>query len=321
MERWEPGTSLLTLKKRASLLRKVREFFFQRNVLEVDTPSISKYASIDLHLDAIGVQPGNQHPLRYLITSPEYHMKRLLCAGSGSIYQICKSFRQEDCGSRHNPEFTMLEWYRVGLNHWQLMQEVDALMENLLELPPSDKISYQEIFERTLDINPFEIQLEQFSAACESYKLSPPDDFLCKTVDPDEWLNFLMGFIIEPTLGKEKPVFIYDYPASQAALAIINPENPKSALRFELYYKGVELGNGYTELGDHQLLSQRFEESNQQRIEANKESYCIDKRLIEATESGMPACSGIAIGFDRVMMLAADQKEIDQVQTFSWDRA
>lgn len=321
MKSWEPGISHQSLKKRASLLRQVREFFFKRDVLEVDTPSISKYSTVDLHIDSITVQLGSRHPSRYLITSPEYHMKRLLSAGSGSIYQICKSFRQEECGSRHNPEFTMLEWYRVGADHWQLMQEVDALMSELLGLEPSEKISYREIFEKNLGINPFKITLADFSFACKNANLTPPDYLLSESIDPDEWLNFLMGFLIEPTLGKETPVFIYNYPATQAALAMANPDDPNTALRFELYYKGMELGNGYYELADHHLLKERFEKSNQQRKEAGKESYDIDSRFIDATKAGMPACSGIAIGFDRVMMLALEEDEIDRIQTFSWDRA
>lgn len=321
MKSWKPGISQQTLQLRARLLRRVRDFFWERDVLEVDTPAISQFSTIDLHLDSITVQPDSRSPRHYLITSPEYHMKRLLCAGSGSIYQLCKSFRQEECGSRHNPEFTMLEWYRINFDHWQLMAEVDDLLSLLLNVPPSEKISYQNIFQRELGIDPLTISLVDFRSVCQRQNIVPPEYLLSERIEPDEWLNFLMGFLIEPTLGKERPVFIYDYPVTQAALAQVNPKNSRTALRFELYYQGMELGNGYRELGDAATLRQRFAESNRQRSRAGKEVYQPDHLFLDAMQAGLPDCSGIAIGFDRIMMLAAETTEIEKVQPFAWGRA
>lgn len=321
MVQWQPGCSVEILRERAGLLRKVRTFFLNRGVLEVETPSISRYSTVDLHLEPLTVDPAAGTLTRYLITSPEYHMKRLLCDGSGSIFQVCKAFRQDELGERHNPEFTLLEWYRVGWDHWRLMEEVDSLMQELLSCERADRLSYGDAFRNYTGQDPFKLTAVSFQKCCEDYALSPPAYLLKSQVSRDEWLNYLMGALIEPKLGPQRPVFIFDYPASQANLSRINPQNSLLSERFELFFKGMELGNGFHELTDAREQAFRFERENRLREEAGKLPLPPDKFFIEGLASGLPACAGIAIGFDRIVMLALDRSNIGEVITFPWDRA
>ncbi|MFH2133074.1 MAG: EF-P lysine aminoacylase EpmA, partial [bacterium] len=308
-------------RKRAELLQKVRTFFQDRGVLEVETPSIARCPSIDLHLESQTVTPAINIPIRYLITSPEYHMKRLLCAGSGSIFQVCKAFRQDETGQRHNPEFTMIEWYRVDWDHWRLMEEVEALLQALLDCGKADRFSYGEAFQIYTGQDPFNLTSAAFRKCCADNSLSPPRYLMDDTISRDEWLNFLFGVLIEPHLGHHRPVFITDYPASQATLSRINPNNEQLSERFELFYKGMELGNGFHELKDAKEQATRFERENRLRAEAGKAVLPVDEAFLEALDHGLPDCAGIALGFDRIVMLALGQTSIDDVLTFPWDRA
>ncbi len=317
---WKSGAAAEALKRRAGLLGQVREFFKCRGVLEVETPIISRFPTLDLHLESFSLRTGFDHSLSYLITSPEYHMKRLLCTGIGSIYQIGKAFRREESGSLHNPEFTIIEWYRDGWDHWQLMEEVELLLDDLLNCGLADRTSYGETFDRCLGISPSDVTLDHFKRICSDKKMSPPDSLTKADVSTDEWLDYLMGIVIAPGLGLEKPVFIYDYPASQANLARIHPDNSDIALRFELYFKGMELGNGFFELKDPDQQKSRFINENTLRKKAGKPELPIDDRLMAALKNGLPDCAGVAMGFDRIVMLALNKKSIDDVIGFSWDR-
>ena len=321
MNSWTPGASIQNLRKRAELLKCVRAFFEKRDVLEVETPAISEFPTLDLHLESIKVKTGLiTQPTAYLITSPEYHMKRLLSAGSGSIFQVCKAFRADEAGFLHNPEFTLIEWYRVGWDHWRLMSEIEELLDILLQTGKAERISYPDIFKTVLDCDTKNLCLEQFHRICGNHENKPPVDLCREDIARDEWLNYLMGMFIEPKLGSERPVFIYDYPASQANLAKIYDDNPEASTRFELFYKGIELGNGFQELTDAEIQKKRFVNENRLRKETGKKELPIDYRLISALQSGMPDCAGIALGFDRVLMLALNEKKLDNVTAFSWNR-
>ncbi|MCP4749330.1 MAG: elongation factor P--(R)-beta-lysine ligase [Proteobacteria bacterium] len=320
MNTWRPGASREVLQRRAAMLRQVRDFFDSREVLEVETPSISRFPTLDLHLESFSLETDLRPGRFYLITSPEYHMKRLLSAGVGSIYQICKAFRRDEAGRYHNPEFTLIEWYRVGWDHRQLMEEVEQLLDLLLKCGSAERISYREVFYRVLKIDPLTLTLEQFLNICSRKKVSPPEGLKHSDVPVDEWLSFLMGTFIESELGQERPVFVYDYPASQANLARLRADNPALASRFELYYRGVELANGFFELKDAEQQKRRFTQENALRKKSGKPELPMDTELIAALESGMPNCAGVALGFDRIVMLALDRESLDEVVGFSWDR-
>ena len=321
MDRWEPGADLCVLKQRAEVLRKIRRFFEERRLLEVETPLISRFPAVDQHLEAFKVISEPGAPPRFLITSPEYHMKRLLAAGVESIFQLTKAFRRDEAGSHHNPEFTILEWYRKGWDHWQLMDEIDGLLQTLLHTPPAEYLSYCDAFQRILGIDPLQLSLEAFLAVCEQFDLKPPQVLTTKEADRDERLNLLLGMLIEPHLGMERPLFLHDYPASQANLARLYPERPELAMRFEVYYKGIELGNGFCELTDADFQEQRFHLENAARVRAGKEKLAIDHRFLNALQAGMPDCAGVAMGVDRIVMLCLGMENVDQVTAFSWPRA
>jgi len=321
MTAWQPGASPEILKERARLLRKVRRFFEIRDVLEVETPCISRRSAIDLHLEPLTVNSDSPRQTRYLITSPEYHMKRLLSAGSGSIYQIGKAFRREEAGRIHNPEFTIIEWYKVDCDHWRLMEDVQELLVELLNCPAAERRSYEAVFRDYLDLNPFDLTLDQFLNCCERNRIQPPGFLRDNRASADDRLNFLLAHLIEPKLAADRPVFIYDYPATQAGLARINPKHPQAASRFELYYRGTELGNGFHELADAGQQKNRLTRENRLREKANKSSLEPDERFLSALEHGLPDCSGVAIGFDRIVMFALEKESIDEVMSFSWGRA
>lgn len=321
MSNWLPSASLDILKQRAELLRKTRIFFEQRDILEVETPTISRFPTLDLHLEPFSLKTHPEQSVRYLITSPEYQMKRLLAAGTDSIFQICKAFRRDESGHQHNPEFTMMEWYRVGWDHWQLMEEVEELLDELLDCGKADRMSYAEAFSRFLNLDPFSLTLEDFLDFCAKSKVIPPAYLKKKDNCRDEWLIFLAGMFIEPKLGLDRPVFIHDYPSTQANLAKIYPENPELAMRFELFFQGMELGNGFCELTDSVQQKKRFYHENQLRNKSGKMELPVDVSLLAALEQGLPDCAGVALGLDRIVMLKTGKKTIDDVITFPWNRS
>jgi lysyl-tRNA synthetase class 2 len=260
--------------------------------------------------------PGNKKTF-YMQTSPEFHMKRLLAAGMGSIYQINKAFRTDEQGRFHNPEFTMLEWYRVGFNHHQLMDEMDELLQLVLAVPQAIRLTYAEVFEEFCGLNPHIASIHELRDAAKQCDLKVND----LGNDKDDWLFLLMSHIIEPQLGKSVPVFIYDFPASQAALAKIQTSHIPVAERFEVYFKGIELANGFHELTNAEEQKKRFLQDIEEREQKNLPVVPLDDYFIEALSSGLPNCAGVALGIDRLIMLACQCSSIDEVISFSWERA
>jgi lysyl-tRNA synthetase class 2 len=319
---WEPSAPISSLKRRATIIRKIRQFFAKRQVLEVDTPAMSHATVTDVHLHTFQTEfvgPGYADGQKlYFMTSPEFHMKRLLAAGSGCIYQIAKAFRNEENGRFHNPEFTLLEWYRVGFDHHTLMDEMDDLLQMVLEGEQAQRMTYQNAFLSVLGVCPLEASLDQLKACATSLGL---EDIAEKESDRDTLLQLLFSVGIEPVIGQKVPVFVYDFPASQAALAKINKADPRVADRFEVYFKGIELANGFHELDDAQEQLARFEQDNSKRESMGLPNQPIDFNLIAALESGLPSCAGVALGIDRLIMLATDSKHIDDVTAFTFPRA
>ncbi len=319
---WKPSADISALRLRAKVINRIRQFFAERDVLEVDTPALSHAAVTDIHLHTFQTQfvgPGyaDGSPLN-LMTSPEFHMKRLLAAGSGSIYQMCKSFRNEESGRHHNPEFTMLEWYRVGFNHHDLMDEMDELLQLVLETESAERMTYQEAFIKVLGVCPLEASMTELKAVAATLGLS---DIAEPEEDRDTLLQLLFSMGVETKIGQKVPAFVYDFPASQAALAKINPKDPRVADRVEVYFKGIELANGFHELDDAKEQLARFEEDNRKRLEMGLEAQPIDKYLIEAISHGLPQCAGVALGIDRLIMLALGKTHIEQVTAFAFPRA
>nr|WP_162063655.1 elongation factor P--(R)-beta-lysine ligase [Vibrio taketomensis] len=314
---WQPTASMELLRKRAMILGQIRQFFAQRNVLEVDTPAMSHATVTDFHLhtfqtDFIGPGYADGSKL-YLMTSPEFHMKRLLAAGSGCIYQINKAFRNEENGRYHNPEFTMLEWYRVGFDHHKLMDEMDDLLQLVLKGGQAERMTYQQAFIKVLNVCPLEASMLELKKAAAKLGLS---DIAEPEEDRDTLLQLLFSIGVEAKIGQLVPAFVYDFPASQAALAKINPNDPRVADRFEVYFKGIELANGFHELDNPSEQLARFEQDNAKRIEMGLTAQPIDYHLIEALKAGLPECAGVALGIDRLIMLALDCDHIDQVTAF-----
>ncbi|MEP4890328.1 MAG: elongation factor P--(R)-beta-lysine ligase [Aliiglaciecola sp.] len=315
---WRPTATIQTLKKRAEINTQIREFFAHRNVLEVETPVLAHASVTDIHLQGFCTQFNS--PLKpetenlFLQTSPEFAMKRLLCAGSGSIFQICKSFRNEESGKHHNPEFTMLEWYRVGFNSSQLIDEIDELLQKILKTDPLDRLTYQQAFLTYCDIDPLCCTLEDLKRKAEYFGFT---NIAQHETSKDVLLQLLCSQVVEPKIGLVKPVALTDFPASQAALARIKQDDPRVAERFEIYFKGLELANGYYELTDVKEQLSRFENDNQVRQQTGLPEVGLDEHLMAAMENGLPDCSGVALGVDRLVMLACEVQNIDQVMSFS----
>lgn len=324
---WRPTAELATLRLRAGLLARVRAFFTARGVLEVETPALSAAAVTDPHLASFAVRytgPGPRHgqPL-YLHTSPEFPMKRLLAAGSGCIYQIARVFRDGEAGHRHNPEFTLLEWYRVGFDHHQLMDEVAELVTELLAgrlaLAEPERFSYRELFQHHLNLDPHRASTAELAACAEKHSVPIPPEMPADDADP--WLDLLLTHWIEPRLESGRLTFVYDYPATQAALARLRPGDPPVGERFELYVGGVELANGFHELGDAAEQRRRFELGNAARQARELPLMPVDENLLAALAAGLPACAGVALGFDRLVMLAAGKASLAEVMAFPVGRA
>ena len=319
---WQPTASIELLRQRAALICQIRQFFTERNVLEVDTPAMSHATVTDIHLHTFQtnfVGPGYADGRQlYLMTSPEFHMKRLLAAGSGCIYQINKAFRNEENGRYHNPEFTMLEWYRVGFDHHKLMDEMDDLLQLTLKCAAAERMTYQQAFINVLAVCPLESSMDELKAVANRLGLS---DITDAEGERDTLLQLLFSVGVEENIGQDVPAFVYDFPASQAALAKINRNDSRVADRFEVYFKGMELANGFHELDNPAEQLARFEQDNAKRLEMGLNAQPIDFHLIEALKSGLPECAGVALGVDRLIMLALGCEHIDQVTAFPFPRA
>jgi len=317
---FRPAARIENLRRRAELLDRTRRFFREREVLEIETPTLSRGVIVDRHLD----------PPRcgdfWLQTSPESFLKRFVASGGGACFEICRAYREGERGRLHNPEFTIVEWYRPGFDADVLMDEVADLVEALLgESRGREKVTYQELFLRHAKVDPLEASVDELIAAAraiesgESESLSLPED-LDSITDRDDLLDLILVAAIQPKLGRESLTFVHDYPASQAALSRLKPEDPGVGERFELYIDGVELCNGYRELLDASEQRARFVEANEQRVADGKSALPIDELFLEALEAGLPDCSGVALGFDRVVMLACGASSIDEVIAFPADR-
>ncbi|WP_114192054.1 elongation factor P--(R)-beta-lysine ligase [Edaphovirga cremea] len=319
---WQPSAPIANLLKRAAIMAEIRRFFADRGVLEVETPAMSQATVTDINLFPFQtrfVGPGAADGLTlYMMTSPEYHMKRLLAAGSGPIYQLGRSFRNEEAGRHHNPEFTMLEWYRPHYDMYRLMNEVDDLLQQILDCENAETLSYQQAFLRHLEVDPLTADKTQLREAAKKIDL---EELAAKEEDRDTLLQMLFVFGVEPHIGRDKPAFVYHFPATQASLAEISTEDHRVAERFEVYYKGIELANGFHELTDADEQLQRFEQDNRKRAARGLPQQPIDQNLLAALKHGMPDCAGVALGVDRVVMLALGASSISEVMAFPVDRA
>lgn len=307
------------------MLARIREFFRCRDILEVETPALSAAAATDPHLHSFTVRAAfadSRVALRYLHTSPEFPMKRLLAVGSGSIYQICKVFRDAEVGRLHNPEFTLVEWYRVGFGYHELMDEVAALVAESLEgfraLAPTEKLTFRDVFVRATSIDPHGATTEEMIDLARARGIVTAG---LSADDRDGWRDLLLTQLVEPELGNGRLTFVYDYPAAAAALARIRPGEPPVAERFELYLDGIELANGFQELTDPREQRRRFEEDARTRKQRGLPVVPMDDRLIGALTHGLPPSSGVALGFDRLVMTAARTASVAETLAFPVDRA
>jgi lysyl-tRNA synthetase class 2 len=312
---WRPAASRAAVQQRARALAQIRQFFAARAVLEVTTPVMVRAAVTDLHLaSARVVLPGDEANARFLHTSPEYAMKRLLASGSGDIYQICQVVRGFERGRLHNSEFTLLEWYRQGATLEQLMEEVHALVELVAgRRLPLERLTYAQAFERLLSLDPLEATLETLRGRAVELGFCARD---AHRLHRDALLDFLLTAAVGPHLGQGNLTFLHRYPASQAALARLDPADRRVALRFEAYFQGIELANGFDELTDPAQQRERFECDLRERQKHGLPAGHVDERLLAALAAGLPACCGVALGFDRLVMLAGAYQQIDSVLSF-----
>jgi lysyl-tRNA synthetase class 2 len=303
------------------LLTRIREYFAHAGVLEVDTPVLSAAGATDPAIRSFSTAYHGPGPCQgdwlYLHTSPEFPMKRLLAAGAGSIYQICKVFRDGESGRRHNPEYTLLEWYRTGFDHRALMVDVESLLHEVLRdimpLTPATHWTYRELFGDGAGIDPFATSANEIRQALRARGIDAPPGLAEDEIDG--WLDLLLTHVIEPALDAGL-VFVSEYPASQAALARLLPGEPAVAARFEVYLDGVELANGYHELTDPAEQRRRFERDNSHRSARQLAAIEPDWRLLAAMHSGLPECAGVALGFDRLVMIAGGATHINEVIAF-----
>ncbi len=307
---WQPSADVESLKARAQLYCYIRDFFKVRDVMEVETPLLSTASVSDANLLPLAVNCLGK--TRYLHTSPEYPMKRLLAAGSGDIYQICKVFRDEELGKRHNPEFSMLEYYRLRFDLLTLKDEVAGLVGDYLNIQKRVDLSYRQAFIKYAQLDPFTATNDELKAAVQPFMGNVE-------LNRDEYLDVLISHVVEPNLPKDTLVFIAQYPASQAALAqtFENEDGQMLAQRFELYVNGLELANGYQELTDVSEQKKRFEKESSNC----SEERTLDEHFIAALAAGLPDCSGVALGLDRILMLKMKHTDIAQVLSFDFSRA
>jgi lysyl-tRNA synthetase class 2 len=320
-ESWQPSARPEVLRARADLLARIRAFFARLGVMEVETPIVSRAATSDPVLQSLRAslsEAGAQAQLLYLHTSPELPMKRLLAAGSGPIFQICKVFRDGERGPLHHPEFSLLEWYRPGMEYKALMREVADLARHALDRPglPVQLLSYRELFLDRLGLDPL-------TAALPTLRRAAGDIPGCGDLDLDRdgWLDLLLTHRIQNALGRERLTFVYDYPPSQAALARIRRDTEPLAERFELYLEGMELANGFQELTDSREQRRRFGVDLQKRSAAGLEVPPLDEEFLAALRAGMPEAAGVALGLDRLLMIATGSTHIDEVLAFPLERA
>lgn len=313
-EDWRPTAAAGQLRARARLLQDIRAYLCNRGVMEVETPLMSVAGNTDPEMQSIRTANSG-----YLRTSPEFPLKRLLAAGSGDIFELGRVFRAGEAGRSHNPEFTLLEWYRTGFSYHRLMDEVADLVRccgrGKFDQWPQQKISYRQLFLQHIDLDPFTADEQGLSARAKAHGIGDIE------LDRRQWLDLLISVVIQPALPEECLTFVYDFPANQAALAKIRPGDPPLAERFELYLGRIELANGYQELTDAIEQRQRFEADNRQRQKRGQALCEIDERLITALEHGLPECAGVALGVDRLQMAIGGLDSIDTVIAFPFSGA
>ena len=317
---WTPTASFEVLRLRAALLARVRAHFAATGALEVETPILVRAAVSDVHLESLAVQDAAGQTVGYLHTSPEYAMKRLLAAGSPDIYQVGHVFREGERGRRHNPEFTMVEWYRLGIDHRALMADVERLLRALLEphraVGPTQAVTYADAFSNALGIDPLSCSVDELRMAIARRGGSVPDSM--HEAARDDLLDLAMSTLVAQSFAQDRITFLHDFPASQAALAQIRGP---VASRFEAFWGPVELANGFHELGDAAEQRRRFEADLAERRQRERPTRPTDERFLGALAHGLPPCAGVALGFDRVVMIAAGASSIDEVMTFPFERA
>ncbi len=314
-ENWRPTASLDALRVRAEVLASIRAFFSERDVVEVETPALASTAVTDVHLSSLTC-PTDDSGTLHLQTSPEFHMKRLLSAGCGPIYQICRAFRAGERGRRHNPEFTILEWYRPGWDHHALMDEVDALLTRVLGTARGERLSYRQAFLEHAGIDPHHVTDEELCRKLVGLGVQK-----IERLDRNDLLNLVLTHVVEDRLGRNGPSFVHDFPANQASLARIRAGDPPLAERFEVFVEGLELANGFHELTDAEEQRRRFERDLEIRGRLGLRRPGIDERLLAALEAGLPPCAGVALGVDRLVMLKVGASDISEVIAFPIDRA
>jgi len=302
------------LQARARLLNDIRGFFAEQGVMEVETPIISQAGNTDPEIQSFRTSDG-----RYLRTSPEFAHKRLLAAGSGDIFELGRVFRAGEAGRHHNPEFSLLEWYRIDVDYHRLMDEVGALVlhcgHGKFDCWPQQKLNYSELFLQYLDIDPLTATTDELANTAMKHGVTGLE------LDHRQWLDLLVSHFIQPALPDKSLTFVYDYPADQAALAKVREETPPVAERFELYLGQTELANGYQELTDAAEQQRRFGNENLQRKSEDKHTCTIDENLLAALTHGLPDCAGVALGVDRLLMVICGAESLDEVLAFPSSRA
>ena len=322
---WRPSATWDTLRARARLLGVARAFFAARDILEVDTPAIGRHGVTEPHIASIGVRltarPDTPH---FLQTSPEYALKRLLATGGPDLYQLGKVFRDGELGRLHQPEFTLVEWYRRGISLDEIIAETCGFIAELMSAgghgagPHVERHAYADLFQAKLAIDPLHAPLAELRAAARQ-RIGPLTDALAVQLGDDRsaWLDLLMSHVVIPDLPAAALSVIHHYPAAQAALARLDPADPRVAERFEVFYGGLELANGYRELTDAREQRRRFARDLQRRETAGAPAMTADPALLAALEHGLPDCCGVAVGFDRVVMCALDLDSIEETLSFA----
>ncbi len=322
---WKPACEIEHLRLRAQMLTTIRQFFDRNSVLEVETPLLCSATGTDPQLDffSSSYHSPPKDKQMFLQTSPEFAMKRLLAAGSGSIFQICKAFRNGEFGRLHNPEFSILEWYKVDFTLPQLMDEVAELITDILTaysvLKRIQKISYVELFEQVTGLNPLVFNQDSYVLYAQTHEIS--DACALCADDHSMWLDFIFSYKVQPALEEGVLYMVYGYPAIQSSLARINTDNPAIADRFEVFINGIEIGNGFYELADVVEQEQRFDKENTFRVLNQRVKVEKDSCFLDALRAGLPDCSGIALGLDRLLMIITDTDSLNSVIAFPFDRA
>ena len=320
-ETWRPTASVSVLRRRARMRGRIRAFFEASDSLEVDTPCLSAAAPTEPRIEPLETRVLDRGA--WLQTSPEFPMKRLLAAGVGDCWQLARVFRDGERGRRHQPEFDLLEWYRLDHDHHELMDEVEALLVAVLAperaVPPAERIGYVDAFRRHVGLDPLEAETADLRAAAADLGAGAVAGLADE--DRDAWLDYLLTAVVLPALPADRPTFVHDWPVAQAALARVHPADDRLAERFELFWGELELANGFHELADPGEQRARFEAENRTRAARGQPVRPIDEHLLAALESGLPDCAGVALGFDRLVMLGAGTAAIDDVVAFPFETA